>query len=188
MGTVLANDSTSWSFIPPHSPHFGGLWEAGIKSTKYHLRRMIGDQTLTFEEISAVLIEIEACLNSRPLEPLSGDIDDLQALTPAHFLCGGTSLLVPEAEPPKAPIARLNRYQLLERSKWRGITTNYAVGQLVVVQDERYPPSKWPLGRILEVHPGSDGCVRVVTVKTATTTLCRPIVKLSSLPSIQCEP
>jgi cell shape-determining protein MreC len=31
-------------------------------------------------------------------------------------------------------------------------------------------PAKWPLGRIVEVHAGRDGLVRVVAVKTATNT------------------
>ena len=69
---------------------------------------MIGDQTLTFEEMSTVLVEIEAGLNSRLLEPLSGDPEDLEALTPAHFLCGGTSLLIPDPELPTGPVGRLN--------------------------------------------------------------------------------
>ena len=37
-----------WSFIPSSSPHFGGLWESGIKSLKYHLRRVVGKSILTF--------------------------------------------------------------------------------------------------------------------------------------------
>lgn len=199
---TLANDGTSWEFIPPHSPHFGGLWEAGIKSTKHHLIRVIGESTLTFEEFSTVLAEIEACLNSRPLCPLSSDVEDLDALTPAHFLVGGPLTLVPEAPPPTGPDSRLSRFQglqrmrqvfwkrwsqeylhhLQERGKWREPSDNFAVGQLVLVKDERYPPTKWPLGRVTEVHPGSDGLVRVVTVRLANTTLRRPIVRLSPLP------
>ena len=34
--SIIANDVTKWSFIPPENPHFGGKWEAGVKSMKYH--------------------------------------------------------------------------------------------------------------------------------------------------------
>ena len=111
-------------------------------------------------------------------------------------------MLVPAAQPPCVPESRLNRYQLLqrlrndywsrwsreylhhlqERSKWRGVNKNFTVGQLVVVRDNRYPPAKWPLGRVVETHPGLDGMVRVVTVRMSSTTLKRPIVDLSPLP------
>jgi len=37
----LASDGVQWYFIPPATPHFGGLWEAGVKSLKFHLRRII---------------------------------------------------------------------------------------------------------------------------------------------------
>ena len=52
----------SWSFIPPSSPHFGGLCESGIKSLKFHLRRVVSKSILTFEEFTTVLSQIEACL------------------------------------------------------------------------------------------------------------------------------
>ncbi|XP_011859049.1 PREDICTED: uncharacterized protein LOC105556566 [Vollenhovia emeryi] len=56
------------------------------------------------------------------------------------------------------------------------------IGSLVLITDERLPPCKWPLARITALHPGKDGLVRVVTLKTATTTLIRPVIKLSVLP------
>lgn len=52
-----------WKFIPPPSPHMGGLWEAGVKSCKFHLKRVVGESLLTFEELNTVLTQIEACLN-----------------------------------------------------------------------------------------------------------------------------
>ena len=74
-----------WQFIPEHTPHFGGLWEAVVKSFKSHLRRIVGNVRLNFEELSTVLTQIEACLNSRPLVALPPDDE---ALTPGHFLIG----------------------------------------------------------------------------------------------------
>ncbi|XP_076549276.1 uncharacterized protein LOC143308232 [Osmia lignaria lignaria] len=197
---TLANDGTSWKFIPPNSPHYGGLWEAGVKSVKHHLKRVIGNRPLTFEEFATVLVEIEACLNSRPLCPLSNDVEDLRVLTPAHFL-GVATGLIPEDAPPDVCENRLERFQILqlirnnfwkrwsqeylqhlqERAKWRGPAENFAVGQLVLVRDDRYPPSKWPLGRVTEVHVGPDGLVRVVTVRTATSTLRRHVARLCTL-------
>ena len=56
-----------WRFTPEHALHFGGLWEAAVKSFKYHLWQVVGDVKLTYEELSTVLAQIEACLNSRPL-------------------------------------------------------------------------------------------------------------------------
>lgn len=92
----LASLGTDWSFIPPGAPHFGGLWEAGVKSVKYHLRRIIGEHTLTYEEMSTFLAQVEACLNSRPLQALSNDQSDLTALTPGHLLIGEPLINIPE--------------------------------------------------------------------------------------------
>ncbi|KAL0858664.1 hypothetical protein ABMA27_012488 [Loxostege sticticalis] len=56
----LETHGTEWHFIPPHAPNFGGLWEAGVKSVKHHLKRIIGETTLTYEELNTLLIQIEA--------------------------------------------------------------------------------------------------------------------------------
>lgn len=203
IATTLANDGVDWHFIPPHSPHFGGLWEAGVKSAKHHLVRLLNNHTLTFEEFSTILAQIEACLNSRPLCAMSADAEELDALTPAHFLIGSEISLVPDQEPPNVAENRLNRYQLLRkihsnfwkrwskeylqslqaRGKWHNTTENIEVGQLVLIRDDRYPPTKWPLGRVVNVHPGQDGIIRVASVKTASGIFKRPVVRISPLPS-----
>ena len=67
-----------WKFIPERSPHFGGLWEAAVKSFKIHLKRVASNVKLTFEEMTTLLAQIEACLNSRPLTPLTSDSDGIE--------------------------------------------------------------------------------------------------------------
>ena len=79
--------NVEWQFIPPHAPHFVGLWEAAVKSFKMHLRKVVGNVKLNFEEMSTVLTHIEACLNSRPIAPGSGD-SGVQILTLGYFLVG----------------------------------------------------------------------------------------------------
>ncbi|XP_026746103.1 uncharacterized protein LOC113507448 [Trichoplusia ni] len=85
---LLTLERTTWHFIPPHAPNFGGLWEAGIGSTKTHITKVMGNSTLTYEELSTVLAQIECCLNSRPISVLSDNPNDPLPLTPGHFLIG----------------------------------------------------------------------------------------------------
>ncbi|XP_036327168.1 uncharacterized protein LOC118739768 [Rhagoletis pomonella] len=88
-----------WHFNPPHSPNFGGLWEANVKSIKYHLKCTVGASKLTYEQLTTVLVRIESCLNSRPLCPLTSDPDDLFVLTPGHFRIGDALLSTPQIAP-----------------------------------------------------------------------------------------
>jgi len=199
---LLAADGTEWRFNPPSSPHFGGKWEAAVKSTKFHLRRLIGDTVLTYEEFSTLLTQVEAVLNSRPLCALSDDPADVSALTPAHFLIGEPIIVIPEPSLTDVPTSKLSHWQLVRqtldkfwsrwsteylqrlqtRNKWHLSTRPLHIGDLVLVLDERYPPAKWPLARVTATHPGSDGHIRVVTVHTSASEFKRPIVKLCPLP------
>ncbi|XP_018799461.1 PREDICTED: uncharacterized protein LOC108975433 [Bactrocera latifrons] len=81
-----ADEGSSFIFIPPRAPHFGGLWVVAVKSAKHHIVRVTGNVPLTAEELATVLTEVKTILNSRPLVPLSQDTNDGEALPPAYLL------------------------------------------------------------------------------------------------------
>lgn len=190
LAQLLANDNIQWKFIPPGAPNFGGLWEAGIKSTKYHLKRVMGNSVLTFEEFYTALTQIE------------GVPSDLEALTPGHFLTGGAIIAFPSPNLLDQKLHRLNRWQridqlaqsfwrrwsleyiprLQQRPKWMTPYPNLKIGEMVLIKNENFPPTKWLLGRITATHPGQDGLVRVVTVRTKNGEKLKTVSKLCILP------
>ena len=199
---TLASRFIHWHFIPPSAPHFGGMWEAGVKSVKHHLRRVLGTCTPTVEEFTTLLCNIEACLNSRPIAPLNDDLTSCEALTSGHFLIGNALTSIPSPSVLDINEARLSRWQLMhakyeqfwnlwsldylnnlqQRSKWRNRSDDFNPGDLVLVKNTNVPPCKWELARVIKCMPDQSGLVRVVQVKTAKSIFVRPIVKLCKLP------
>lgn len=197
----MSTNGTKWHFIPPYAPNFGGLWEAGIKSCKFHLKRVIGNHTLTFEEMSTVLTQIEACLNSRPISCID-DQGERMPLTPGHFLVGEPLVVAPDHPYDHAPITSLRRWQLcqrmlqdfwkrwsqeylaqfLQRHKWTKQTPEPKIGDVALVKELDLPPAKWVLGKVVALHPGMDNVTRVVTLRCKNSEIKRPTSKLCILP------
>jgi len=96
ISSFATQQGTNFHFIPPCAPHMGGIWEAGVKSMKFHLHRVVGNVKLTVEEFYTLLCQVEAVLNSRPLCQLSNEPDNLQVLTPGHFLISTSLLALPD--------------------------------------------------------------------------------------------
>jgi len=111
----LTSEGCDWKFIPPHGPHFGGLWEAAVKSMKYHLRRTLGSHIATYDELATLLAEIEACLNSRPLCTLSEDPFSQTYLSPGHFLIGEPLTELPAIDYTNVNCTRLSRWQTYQQ-------------------------------------------------------------------------
>ncbi|XP_070075760.1 uncharacterized protein [Drosophila takahashii] len=184
------------------APHKGGLWEAGVKSFKTLFYKSTSARKYTFEELSTLLAKIEACLNSRPLSPMSEDPTDLLALTPGHFLIGGPLLSTAEPEIKGEAQSIINRWQHLKaqhqqfssrwkeeylkelhkRNKWLSPSRNLQVDDMVVIKDDNLPSNDWRLGRIVAAIPGADTRVRVVDILTSRGTIQRPVHKLVLLP------
>ncbi len=59
-----SQNDISWHHIPPRAPHFGGLWEAAVKSMKLLLKKNLQPHLLRYDEFYTVLVETESILNS----------------------------------------------------------------------------------------------------------------------------
>lgn len=198
-----ADNQIEFKFVPAYSPVFAGLWEAGIKSIKYHLKRVVGNSVLTYEQLNCVLIQIEGILNSRPITSMSSDPNDMSCLTPAHFLTGASLTGVPEPDYVNEPVHRLSFWKqcqqiqqnffkqwskqyltmLQNRPKWKGEQPNLTVGSLVLLRSDNIAPLRWPMGRIVNVYPGRDNKVRALDVKTSNGYIMRTsIMKVCPLP------
>lgn len=198
----LCDQGITWKFIPPLSPHFGGIWESAVKSFKHHLKRVIGNVLFTFEEFNTLAIEIEAILNSRPLTPISTDPNDLLVLTPGHFLIGDSLTSLPELDFSSTPSNRLSNWQHIQklrrdfwarwykeylnelniRHKWTTGDHSIKEGTIVLLKEDNLPPMQWVLARVIATYPGADGIVRTVTVKTVNGEFDRNVRRLAPLP------
>lgn len=201
--TELANNGIEWRFNTPSAPHMGGLWERNIRSAKDHIYRVLGKQILTYEELATLLAQVEAVLNSRPLCSLPSNSSAPESLTPSHFLNLSPLRSLPAADVSGVQINRLDRFQMIDRmvqdfwkrwkteylgtlqtrQKWNGKSQNISVGTVVVMKIDNCPPLHWPLAIIQEVHPGKDGIVRNVTLRTSKGIFTRPVVKVCPLPT-----
>ncbi|GFT26577.1 integrase catalytic domain-containing protein [Trichonephila clavipes] len=184
--SYMASEGIDWKFLPPRAPNFGGLWEAGVKSFKFYLKRVVSNIRLTYEEFLTVIIQIEGMLNSRPLVPLSSDLDDLNVLTPSHFLIGRSITSIVEPDLTNLNENRLDTWQkitkiiqliwkrwsvdylnsLQQRNKWHFEKKNAKIGDMVIIKEDNLPSCQWSLGRINNIYPGKGSKVRVGEVKT----------------------
>ena len=195
------NVEIDWKFNPPAAPHFGGIWERLVQIFKLSLYKVIGSRTLTDEILNTVSCEIEASMNSRPLTKVPYDINDPLPLTPNHFLLGRSSVNL-------SPCVFIGKEKNLSkgwrssqqiathfwnrflreylptqqvRCKWHKMSKNLQVDDLVWILEDFTPRGLWPLARVIQVFPGTDGTVRSVKLKTSFGERIRPVVKLSKV-------
>ncbi|CAG7824951.1 unnamed protein product [Allacma fusca] len=157
---------------------------------------------LNYKDMYKVLTQVEACLNSRPLTQLSSDPNDLSALTPGPFLVGDAMNAIREDNLSQETTSHLSKWKQMQRAvqifwkrwsmeylcrlqqrpKWMFKQPSLQIGDLVLLRDERLPPLKWKLARMIDIHPGPDLLVRIFTIKTSDGTLKRHLSKLCPLP------
>ena len=199
--TEQGGDWIRWDKNTPYASHTGGAWERQIRTVKSVLMSLIKStpKVLDEETIRTFLTEAEGIVNSRPLTVENLLDPESKPLCPNQILTMKSKLVLPPpGEFQEADVYCRKRWriaqhltnsfwtrwrkeylQLLQsRQKWTEKKRNLRVGDVVLLKEEGAIRGKWPMGRVLEVHPGQDGLVRSITVKTDKTTLKRPINKV----------
>ncbi|XP_040066562.2 uncharacterized protein LOC120840217, partial [Ixodes scapularis] len=196
-----------WRFIAERAAWWGGFWERMVQTVKRSLRVILGKNKFGFEEMTTILQEVEAVVNSRPLAPVHDAPHEQEALTPAHFLGGGWLTALPSTSVENVPVSTrgddtrrwrhrqrlLNQfwgrwqkeYLLQLRSAHRATetrTNDLRDGDLVLVHENKTPRLMWSMGRIEQVQRGRDNHVRSCLVRLpGGVTLRRPVQLLFPL-------
>ena len=76
---MTSSHGVTWYWNLPAAPHFRGVFESMIKSSKRAIYAVLKD---------ADIIGVKSLMNSRPLTTLSDDPNDEPVLPPNHFLIG----------------------------------------------------------------------------------------------------
>ncbi|XP_037273559.2 uncharacterized protein LOC119165492 [Rhipicephalus microplus] len=207
MQSYFAGNQIRWKFIVERAAWWGGFWERLVRSVKVALRKVLGRSSLSFEELTTVLYEVEAVINSRPLTFTYDDAQEPEPLSPAHFLVGRKlTTLPPHHLPAEIPggdahISRRWKYRsAMAEGFWRRWRREYLlelrsahlsrpttssdlkIDDLVLLKEDHLKRHMWKIARIKETFKGRDGRVRACSLKlSGGTVVKRPIQLLYPL-------
>ena len=190
-----------WNFSPPTSTWMNRAVEAIVKITKKALKTVVRDSLFTEEMLATYLTEIEYLINGRPLIPISDDVNDMEALTPNHFLLDRSNPNIHISISQGNVSNFRTKWKLIQdmlwafwkrwiaeylpllaqREKWNVNARSFRVGNLVVIADKDLSRANWLLGRIIAIFPGLDNVIRVAKVKTSQGVYVQPTANLCSL-------
>lgn len=193
--------TTTWTFIPPASPHWGGAWERLIRNIKCSLKVILKERAPRYETLHTLMTEVEHIVNSRPLTHVSVEPNTDESLTPNHFLLGTASNLPVLGTYDDSDLHLRKQWRISQRladmywkrwvrevlpdmrprQKWNEEQRPLKVGDLALVVDPNSPRNTWPRGVIQDVLPGKDGRIRVVNIKTRTGVLQRPAARVARI-------
>ena len=188
---ALIPKALEWNFIPPHAAWYGGGWErmvAVVKKTLMGLKT----QDMHVERFRTLLAVAAGIINRRPITRVSIDPEDMEPLTPGHFLFPA-GIPTPRLSGDVLPTTPLDGSQmrrrmdglrpvvdglwkrwlqeyvpsLQQRTKWLVEKEPLEVGSLVLVVDDIQPRERWPLAVVTAAPISGDGLQRRVFLRLA---------------------
>jgi hypothetical protein len=139
-----------------------------VRCMKYRLQRLVGVTAFTFEEVCTLITQVEAYLNSRPLNSFFHEPNDPIHLKPGNFLFGAPRTYSPEPNLSNLSVICLGgstcngsynvfstggpqTIRLQHRGKWVSNLANLHPGTFVRVKDNNRPPQAWNMAVVEEV-------------------------------------
>ena len=205
---ILATNEIRWKFNLSRAPWWGGQFERIIGLVKQTLFKVVGKSTLTWDKFEEVILDIEATLNSRPLDYVEDDIQ-LPILTPNLLMLGNTTVALPDEDP-----MDIENYDLRKKAKyviscknqvWRRLTTEYLKalrerhnlkhqnkqmkskeGDVVIIKGDDKNRAHWKLGVVKKMYEGSDDVVRAVKLRAGKSYMERAVQHLYPL-ELSCD-
>ena len=156
-----------------------------MKSCKKAMYAVLGNRSVTDDVFSTTMCIVEQTLNARTLTPVSSDVNDLEALTPNHFLLGNTNVCLPYISFAEEFVDHRKLFRqtqahtnliwdrfrkeylptLNNRQKWRSTSNDILKkGDLVWLVKDSDKRGCYNLGRVMENIDGSDGVIRSAIV------------------------
>ena len=187
-------------FNPPAAPQFRGVWVRLVRIFKKAMYAVIGNRSVTEDVLSTTICIVEQTLNASTLTPVSSDVNDLEALTPNHFLLGKKNICLTYLPCAEKFVHHRKLFQqtqayanlscdsfrkehmptLNNRQKWASTANeNLKEGNLVWLIEDSNKRGHYNLGRVMETMNGSDGVIRLAIVQTNDGVYKRPVVQLA---------
>ena len=184
----LLGEGTKWIFNPPHSSHFGGVWERMIGVARRILDALLLEHStkeLTHEVLVTFMAEVSMIINSRPIVPISSDPENALILSP-------NVLLTQKENEDVLPLQNIDTREMYKsnwkhvqvlaekfwkrwkdeflqnlqtRRKWKTVKENIKEGDVVMLREKDMKRCDWPTGVVEEAIQSEDGRVRKAKVR-----------------------
>ena len=161
--------------------------------------KVIGGSSLNWKELADVILDVEICLNNRPLTYVEDDVE-LSVLTP-NLMITGESCVLPDEDSRSSEEEEMKRQAKhvlwCKKAIWKRWAGEYIralrerhnlkhegkqnvpnVGQVVLIKNDSKNRGKWNIGVITKLYKGWDGVVRGAQLNSWKTTIDRPIQDL----------
>ena len=177
------------------------MYERLLKDIKKALYKVLGRSTLCFDQLQAIVIDIEKNVNNRPLTYIESEQEEEQVLTPNTILWGQNVHTIDESDTDDGEeVVKLHKRMKQKREhasqRWKteyvhslmehhrvikGENACPEVGEMMLVVGEEKNRAEWKRGKVVELIKGKDNAVRGVKILTKGHTIERPLTLVCSL-------